>query len=135
MSRLLTVNEVAERLRIHPITVRRHIKSGRLRATRVGRSVRVPEEAIQAMSDVSSRATDARRELTKEELLAWISRTPTHAELEQRKRVGEEMRRLQVSVDIPTGVLKRVARREDEYVYGDKSFDEVVAEEMEYEKD
>jgi excisionase family DNA binding protein len=39
--RLLTVDEVAERLRVHPITVRRHIKAGRLRAVRIGRSVRV----------------------------------------------------------------------------------------------
>ncbi len=48
MSKLLTVDEVAKRLRLHPITVRRHIRSGRLPATRIGRSVRVREEDIEA---------------------------------------------------------------------------------------
>lgn len=41
--RLLTVKEVAERLRLHPITVRRLIASGRLPAVRIGRAVRVRE--------------------------------------------------------------------------------------------
>jgi excisionase family DNA binding protein len=48
--RLLTVNEVAERLRLHPITVRRHIKAGRLRAVRVGRAVRVSEAELRRFS-------------------------------------------------------------------------------------
>ena len=43
--RLLTVNDVAERLQVHPITVRRHIKAGKLRAVRVGRSGRFREAA------------------------------------------------------------------------------------------
>lgn len=46
--RFLTVAEVAERLRVHPITVRRHIKAGRLRAVRVGRAVRVRESDLEA---------------------------------------------------------------------------------------
>lgn len=44
--RYLTVAEVAERLRLHPITVRRHIKAGRIRAVRIGRAVRVPEAEL-----------------------------------------------------------------------------------------
>jgi excisionase family DNA binding protein len=41
---LLTVPEVAKRLRVSEKTVRRRIKSGHLKATRVGpRSVRVAE--------------------------------------------------------------------------------------------
>jgi excisionase family DNA binding protein len=51
--RLLTVAEVAERLRVHPITVRRHIKAGRLRAVRIGRSVRVPEAELRKLSSGS----------------------------------------------------------------------------------
>ena len=37
----LSVAEVAERLRVHPSTVRRHIRVGRLGALRVGRLIRV----------------------------------------------------------------------------------------------
>lgn len=50
---LLTVNEVAERLRVHPITIRRHIKAGKLRAVRIGRAVRVRESDILALVTVT----------------------------------------------------------------------------------
>jgi excisionase family DNA binding protein len=43
---LLTVEEVAKRLRVAPVTVRRHIAAGRLPAVRVGRLVRVEEGAV-----------------------------------------------------------------------------------------
>jgi excisionase family DNA binding protein len=130
MSKLLTVAEVAERLRIHPMTVRRHIKSGKLRATRVGRSVRVPEESLDDAS--LSRGTGS--DMTREEWLAWARRTPSADELEHRRRVGEEMKRLRTKIDIPTGVLKRAARREDEALEGTKTREEILAEELEYEK-
>jgi excisionase family DNA binding protein len=45
---LLTVNEVATMLRVSPLTVRRHIASGRLRALRVGRRIRVPRECVES---------------------------------------------------------------------------------------
>ena len=44
---LFTVNEAADRLRISPMTVRRHITAGRLHAVRVGRSIRISREAIE----------------------------------------------------------------------------------------
>jgi excisionase family DNA binding protein len=47
----LTVREVAERLRLHPITVRRHIAAGRIRAVRIGRAVRVPEEEVRRLTN------------------------------------------------------------------------------------
>jgi excisionase family DNA binding protein len=43
---LLTVGEVAARLRVSPVTVRRLIKSGTLEAVRIGRLVRVAPEAV-----------------------------------------------------------------------------------------
>lgn len=46
MVELLTVQEVARILRVTPITVRRHIADGTLRAVRVGRGVRVRGDAI-----------------------------------------------------------------------------------------
>ena len=44
---LLTVYEAAKVLRVNPITVRRHIADGRLRAVHVGRRVRVPQDALE----------------------------------------------------------------------------------------
>lgn len=48
-AQLLTVEEVAYRLRCHPQTVRRFIWSGKLSHVRVGGLVRVPETALQRL--------------------------------------------------------------------------------------
>jgi excisionase family DNA binding protein len=44
---LLTVNETANQLRISPMTVRRHIAAERLGAVRIGRSIRISQEATE----------------------------------------------------------------------------------------
>lgn len=43
---LLTIQEVAQTMRVNPITVRRHIKAGNLDAVHVGRRVRVRKESV-----------------------------------------------------------------------------------------
>ena len=45
-ARFLTVQEVADIMRVSTMTVYRIIKSGELPAVRVGRSFRVPEQAV-----------------------------------------------------------------------------------------
>lgn len=47
---LLTVQESAQLLKLAPVTVRRHIASGRLPAVRVGRLVRLHREAVEAFA-------------------------------------------------------------------------------------
>ena len=42
----LTVEQAATRLRIHPMTVRRHLRSGTLRGRKQGKLWRVPESAL-----------------------------------------------------------------------------------------
>lgn len=46
--RFLTVNEVAELMRVSRMTVYRLVHSGELPAVRVGRSFRVPQDALDA---------------------------------------------------------------------------------------
>jgi excisionase family DNA binding protein len=46
---LMTVQEAASYLKVAPVTVRRYIAQGRLRALRVGRGVRVNKEAVERM--------------------------------------------------------------------------------------
>ncbi len=53
MNRLLTVNEVAERLGVAPHTLYRWFEQGRLGGVKVGRLVRFREEDIDAFLDVS----------------------------------------------------------------------------------
>jgi excisionase family DNA binding protein len=45
--RFLTVAEVAEQIRVSGMTVYRLIHAGALRAVRVGRSFRIPEDAVE----------------------------------------------------------------------------------------
>jgi excisionase family DNA binding protein len=44
---LLTVRDVARRLQVHEVTVRRHILAGRLKAVHVGKSVRVTPKDLE----------------------------------------------------------------------------------------
>lgn len=43
---LLTIQEVAQMMRVSPITIRRRIKEGNLSAVRVGRRIRVSKQAV-----------------------------------------------------------------------------------------
>lgn len=47
---LLTVREVAERLRLHPATVYRLARAGKLPSLRVGRSIRFHADEIERVS-------------------------------------------------------------------------------------
>jgi excisionase family DNA binding protein len=44
---LLSVNQVAFILRVHPLTIRRYIKDRRLKAIKVGGNVRIEENVLQ----------------------------------------------------------------------------------------
>lgn len=47
MQNLFNVNQVAYILKVHPLTIRRYIKSGKLKAVRVGGSIRIQESDLQ----------------------------------------------------------------------------------------
>ncbi len=49
MEELLTVEEVAKRLKISKATVRRHIREGRLKAVKIGRVVRISSEEVREL--------------------------------------------------------------------------------------
>jgi excisionase family DNA binding protein len=56
---LCTVDFAAERLKLHPNTVLRFIRGGRLRATRVGKSYRILRADLEAFAGVPARAEAA----------------------------------------------------------------------------
>ncbi len=50
MENLFNVNQAAFILKVHPLTVRRYIKEGVLKAIKVGGNVRIKESNLQAFS-------------------------------------------------------------------------------------
>ncbi len=46
MENLLNVNQVAFILRVHPLTIRRYIKEGRLKALKAGGNIRIKESSL-----------------------------------------------------------------------------------------
>jgi len=46
MDNLLNVNQVAFILKVHPLTIRRYLKEGKLKAVRAGGNVRIKESQL-----------------------------------------------------------------------------------------
>lgn len=57
--RLFTVGEAAEQLNLHPKTVLRYIRDGRLHATRIGKSYRIARDKLNAFAGVVSGKAEA----------------------------------------------------------------------------
>ncbi len=51
INNILTPEQVAEKLQIHPLTVLKYIKNGDLKASRLGRVYRIREEEIDTFMD------------------------------------------------------------------------------------
>ena len=132
--RLLTVNDVAERLQVHPITVRRHIKAGKLRAVRVGRSVRIREADLeeylrpddqQPLEQFPKGSPEFMEEVRR--ILRRIPNVqrphqwpPTKEEMDRRKKLAEEAfkrRDERGPIGISTVELVRQGRRERDEKY------------------
>jgi len=47
MENLFNINQAAFILKVHPLTIRRYIKEGKLKAIRVGGNVRIKESQLQ----------------------------------------------------------------------------------------
>jgi excisionase family DNA binding protein len=56
MDNLLNVNQAAFILRVHPLTIRRYIREGKLKAVKAGGNIRIKESALSEMNqDVAPR--------------------------------------------------------------------------------
>ena len=56
---LVTVDQAAEQLNLHPNTVLRYIRDGRLPATRIGKSYRIARANLDAFAGVASGKSQA----------------------------------------------------------------------------
>lgn len=50
MDNLFNVNQVAFMLKVHPLTIRRYIREGKLKAVKVGGNVRIKESQLQGFN-------------------------------------------------------------------------------------
>ena len=113
MFELLTVNEAAEMLNLHEITIRRHIKQGRLRAVKVGRQVRIRREDLE---EFMKPVCPERPVFRIKPALA----PPSEKELDRRKALVQRIlqRRAEMAlVEITTAELVKEGRRERESYY------------------
>lgn len=55
---LFTVDQVADRLQLHPKTVRQYIRDGRLAATRIGKSYRIAARDLAALAGAAAAAPE-----------------------------------------------------------------------------
>jgi hypothetical protein len=70
--------------------------------------------------------------MSPEELRAWVFRDMTPEEEQQRRKWFAEMPNLRAKsrpLGMSTATLVRVSRREDEVLYGDKTWEDLIAEE------
>lgn len=59
----MTVDEVAKKFRVNPMTVYRMVKDGRLKANRIGRSIRITQQQLDECVEESTRkAMEDRKE-------------------------------------------------------------------------
>ncbi len=55
MNNLLSVKQAAFILRVHPLTIRRYIKSKKLKAVKIGGNIRIEEDSLQSFhKDIES---------------------------------------------------------------------------------
>lgn len=59
MENLLNVNQVAFILKVHPLTVRRYIKEGKLKAVKAGGNIRIKEKELAEFNKDFSQTTKA----------------------------------------------------------------------------
>ncbi len=109
MRELLTINEVARMLNVHEITIRRHIKRGKLKAVRVGRQIRVRREDVEEFMEP----------VRPEHVLVRIT-VPSKEELDRRKALVERIlkRRAEMApLDVAAAELVKEGRKEREARY------------------
>lgn len=67
MDNLLNVNQVAFILKVHPLTIRRYIRDGKLKAVRAGGNVRVKESSLSEFNKDFS-AVPSQKQIVKSKL-------------------------------------------------------------------
>jgi excisionase family DNA binding protein len=109
---LYTVEQFAERLKLHPKTVLRFIREGRLRATKVGRSYRILRSELEAFGGLAAAAEPAAARVTA--IVDVADLTPENAQrlatLMTSVRVGPQAHPEPMTLDIAHDPARRTVK-------------------------
>lgn len=107
-----TVEQSAERLKLHPKTLLRFIREGRLRAAKVGRSYRIARADLEAFGGLASPAEAASARVTT--IVDVVDVTPEHAQrlaaLVTSVRAGTGARGEPMSIDVAHDPVRRTVK-------------------------
>lgn len=113
-----TVDEAAQRLRMHPDTLRRQLRQGRIRSVRTGKLWRIPESALEAPS-IEAAGPSIESELSPDELAALFA-PPTPEEIARRLAALDSIKRAAAARDSGTPPLDLSGDRGDVYGYTER---------------
>jgi excisionase family DNA binding protein len=83
---IMTPHQVAEYLQLHPDTVYRYIREGKLVASRLGRRYRIPKRNVDLLLLATSRVGPARPRLfSREQVEEWVTEDEID---EETRRIG-----------------------------------------------
>ncbi len=113
---LYTVEEAAQRLKMHPDTLRRQLRQGRIRSVRTGKLWRIPESVLTAPE---SGAPSIEGELSPDELAALFA-PPTPEEIAQRLAALDSIKSAAAARDSSTHPLDLSGDRGEVYGYTER---------------
>lgn len=107
-----TVEQFAERLKLHPKTVRRFIREGRLRAVKVGKSYRILRSDLEAMTGVTPGARPTAARVTAIVDLSDVepAKAQTLARILPAMRMGREARPEPMNLDVAYDPARRTLK-------------------------
>lgn len=109
---IYTVEQFAERLKLHPKTVRRFIREGRLRAVKVGKSYRILRSDMEAMTGATpgARPTSARVTAIVDLSDVEPAKAQSLARVLPAMRMGREARPEPMSLDVAYDPARRTLK-------------------------
>lgn len=91
MDNLLNVNQAAFILKVHPLTIRRYIKQGKLKAIKAGGNIRIKESQLQEFNkDFEPPTNDIQKQPIKEKIKV-VKRFTTHDPFLKLKGLGARL--------------------------------------------
>lgn len=108
MEEILTAEQVAQILQVHPFTVLKFIKQGKLKASKLGRVYRIRKSDVDSFLD--GQAEEAEKAAKKKEPAKYRTKEPE--EIRERRHESKKQKKEKVEKKTAGGEIKEVKRDE-----------------------